>query len=99
MKELLIALALAVALAACAGLSSKDQVAVACKDVQLAGDAIADAAERGQVSKADAAKARDLYHSTDKFCEPVADKLSASDYATLAAAAASLVTQQKGISK
>lgn len=81
------------------GLPEKDRIALACNDVASAGDAIAAAAEGGLVTKADAAKARDLYHSTDKFCEPIADHLSPADYAMLASTAAKLVAQQKGIAK
>lgn len=94
LRALLLASALALASTACvSGLQTQHQkIGVACADVQAAGEAIATAADHGLVSVEDAGKAATLYHSTDKFCQPVASSLSPADYGTLLSAAASLVT-------
>ncbi len=66
------------------GLQTQHQkIGVACADVQAAGEAIANAADAGLVTPAQAAKAAKLYHQTDKYCEPVAQQLPAADYANL----------------
>lgn len=87
---LMLSVALAMAIS-CASLPSQHQkIGAACNASAAAAEAIADATDAGLMSKADAKRAADLYHSTDRFCEPVADSLTPQDYAALLSAAASL---------
>lgn len=94
-RALLLAGALALAATACATggqpLTMKQKIGFACADVQAAGEAIATAADHGFISQADAGKAATLYHSTDRFCEPVVETLTPADYAALLSTAASLL--------
>lgn len=100
-RALLLAGALALASTACvSGLQTqKQKIGVACAEVQAAGEAIATAADHGLISVADAGKAATLYHSTDKFCQPVAERLTPADYASLLSTAASLVTTASKVQK
>lgn len=95
LRALLLTSALALAATACATggqpLTMKQKIGFACADVQAAGETIANGADHGFISQADAGKAATLYHSTDRFCEPVVSTLSAADYASLLSTAAALL--------
>lgn len=83
------------ALGGCAGLTKKDNVAVACEAVASAGEAVAAAANAGRINQAQLEDARRLYHTTDKFCEPVVDKISPMDFAELLSVGAELARRAK----
>lgn len=74
-----------------APLTQHQKIAAACVDAAAAAEAIATAVDAGKVSKENGRKAATLYHTTDKWCEPPVESISASNYSQLLSALASLV--------
>lgn len=76
----------------CAGLQTQHQkIGAACETVASGVDAATAAKQQGQISRDQLQHVVDVAATTTKFCEPApADSLTASDYATLIGAAASV---------
>lgn len=92
------ALALALVLSACAGLTQpRQKIGAACESSATAMEVITAGLKAGRITKADHAKALKVYATTVPYCEPVAASLSASDYAALAAANATLLTASRSL--
>lgn len=93
MKSL--ALVLLVGLTACAGMNTKEKVAVACEGVASAGSALVEARQAGRITAAQLKDAQALYHTTDKFCEPVVSTISPMDFVELTSTTAELIKRAK----
>jgi hypothetical protein len=88
---LTIAFALVLSIAAvpaCSTLQTPHQnIGAACETIASAVDTATAAKQAGKISKADLQRVVDVATPTAPFCQPPAESLSASDYATLAGVA------------
>lgn len=91
MSKLILVPMMVLCLAGCPGMTKQDKVAVACDGVASAAQAVAAAAQAGRVTQAQLDDARRLYHTTDKFCEPVIKDISPMDFAELLTVTADLI--------
>jgi uncharacterized protein HemX len=85
-------LIMSIAFTGCAGLQTQHQkIGAACETVASGVEAATAAKQAGRISKAQLQKVVDVAATTTKFCEPApAESLTASDYATLLGAAATV---------
>ena len=96
--SMLLMVALAIGLAACAGLQTqKQQIGAACETAASALEAVTAAKVAGRASAAQLADAIRVYKPTVVFCQPVAASLSSVDYAALIRAAATLAAKRTAV--
>jgi hypothetical protein len=94
MKRILLSLALALSLTACAGFTPKQNIATSCVSAASALDAVTAAKLAGKVSAEDLGKAISLYKAAViPVCVPVAQNLDGVKRAALAAAIAELTAR------
>ncbi len=96
--KLILAIALAISLAACADLSQKQNIAITCTSAASALDAVTAAKLSGKISADDLNQAINLYRrAVLPVCVPVAENLDVVKKAALAAAIAELTARAGGV--
>lgn len=98
LTSLLLALALGLLLAACAGLTTKQTVAVSCTSAAAALDTLTAAKTADKITAAQLTDAIAIYkRAVIPVCVPVAENLDAVKRAALAAALAELTARAGGV--